>query len=217
MKSYVITIMDLPESVAAAERCIASMPEFNVQMFPAITPKDNPEKMLKDKGIQRDWFTSMDQGKFSRMHRVISAFMSHYSLWEKCRDSNEEIQIFEHDAVRVGNLPEFINYQGCISLGAPSYGQFETPRQMGVIPLTSKSYFPGAHAYRMKPAAAKIIIEVAREYGAATDVFLSRSWFPWLEEYYPWPVVVKETFSTIQNEGGCVAKHGYNKDTYKLL
>ena len=217
MKSYVITIMDMPESVKAAQRCINSMPEFNVEMYPAITPKDNPEQMLKDKRMQSDWFLGMDQGKFSKMQRCMAAFLSHHSLWEKCRDTKEEIQIFEHDAVRVGNLPMHITYQGLINLGAPSYGQFETPRQMGVIPLTSKRYLPGAHAYRMKPEAAKTIIEVAGEYAAATDVFLTSNWFPWIEELYPWPVVAKDEFSTIQNEGGCIAKHGYNKETYKLL
>ena len=217
MKSYVITIMDMPESVKAAQRCIDSMPEFNIEMYPAITPKDNPEQMLKDKGMQSDWFLGIDQGKFSKMQRCMAAFLSHHRLWEKCRDTKEEIQIFEHDAVRVGNLPMHITYQGLISLGAPSYGTFETPRQIGVIPLTSKRYLPGAHAYRINPEAAITIIEIAKEYAAATDVFLTKNWFPWIEEFYPWPVIAKDNFSTIQNEGGCIAKHGYNKETYKLL
>jgi hypothetical protein len=33
-----------------------------------------------------------------------------------------------------------------------------------------------------------------------------------LEEYYPWPVEVRESFSTIQKTQGCLAKHMYNKD-----
>ena len=69
----------------------------------------------------------------------------------------------------------------------------------------------------MKPKAARTIIAHAREYACATDVFLNNDFFPWLEEFYPWPVVAKDEFSTIQNEGGCAAKHGYNKETYKLL
>jgi hypothetical protein len=36
-------------------------------------------------------------------------------------------------------------------------------------------------------------------------------YFPWLEEYYPWPVVVDDSFSTIQNQQGCLAKHNYAK------
>ena len=220
MKSYVITIMEMEESVKAAERCIASMPEFNVEMFPAITPLKNkllPERLAQEKGIDLAWFGRIDGAKYSRMLRCIAAFMSHHSLWEKCVELNEEVQIFEHDAIRVGNLPQVINYQGCITLGAPSYGQFQTPRSLGVNPLTQKTYFGGAHAYRIKPKAAQTFINQAKLYAAATDVFICTDFFPWLEEYYPWPVIARDSFSTIQNEGGCVAKHGYNKEKYQLL
>lgn len=217
MKSYVITIMDMPESVQAAERCIASMPEFNVQKFRAITPKDNPEELARRSGIDLSWFMQLDGGKFSRMRRCVAAFMSHYTLWKMCADGNEEFQIFEHDAVRVGNLPMHIQHSGTLTIGAPSYGTFETPTKFGVQKLMHKRYFGGAHAYRMKPEAAQTIVAYASEYAAATDVYLSSDFFPWLEEYYPWPVIVKDSFSTIQKEGGCVAKHGYNKGTYKIL
>jgi len=220
MKSYVITIMDMPESVDAAKRCIASMPEFDVQMFPAITPINNrltPDKLAREKGIDLTWFHQLDGAKYSRMNRCVAAFLSHHTLWEMCVRDNEEYQIFEHDAVRVGNLPMHIEHKGTITIGAPSYGKFETPRMLGVNPLTQKDYFGGAHAYRMKPSAAEIIINQAKLYAAATDVFLSKHFFPWLEEYYPWPVIVKDTFSTIQNNGGCQAKHGYDKETYKIL
>ena len=45
-----------------------------------------------------------------------------------------------------------------------------------------------------------------------TDIFLSNKNFDFLEEYYPWPVHVRDTFTTIQKEKGCVAKHAYNKE-----
>jgi GR25 family glycosyltransferase involved in LPS biosynthesis len=91
--------------------------------------------------------------------------------------------------------------------------------QMGVIPLTSKPYFPGAHAYMLKPAGAKLMVEQAAYYAGATDVFLQLSVFPWLQEYYPWPVIAKDSFTTIQNETGCQAKHSYvkNKAKYEFL
>ena len=40
--------------------------------------------------------------------------------------------------------------------------------------------------------------------------------FPNLEEYYPWPVEARDSFSTIQKKEGCLAKHGYN-DSYELI
>lgn len=217
MKSFVITLVDMPESVKAAKRCIDSMPEFNVQMFQAVTPADNPRKLMEERHIDYSWFTRVDAGKFSRMHRCMSAFMSHLQLWERCVHDNVEYQIFEHDAVRVGNLPMHIQHRGTITLGAPSYGAFLTPKHFGAQRLMHKTYFGGAHAYRIKPKAARSILQTAKSYAMATDVFLNKDLFPWLEEYYPWPVIARDKFSTIQNEGGCTAKHGYNPEKYKIL
>ena len=212
MKSYVITIMSEPRSVESAQRCIDSMPEYNIEMFPAITPKDNPFKIAEKKGIPIDLFKE----GYSRIENCVSAFLSHYSLWEKCYEEKTEYQIFEHDAVCTNNIPKFIPYQGCISLGAPSYGRFQTPMKIGVGPLTSKRYFPGAHAYRLKPVGAKTLLQRAKTDARPTDIYLNADYFPWLEEYYPWPVVVKESFTTIQRLEGCVAKHGYNGG-YEIL
>lgn len=212
MKSYVITIKDLPQSIKSAQRCIDSMPEYNVQMFDAVTPKNNPLKMLNDKGIPRTWF----EEKYSNFTNCVSAFLSHHTLWEMCSNDNEEYQIFEHDAVCVGTIPRFINYTGCVSLGQPSYGKYKTPMTLGVNPLTSKRYFPGAHAYRLKPKAARAFIQYAKEMARPTDVYLNIDSFPWLQEYYPWPVVAKDSFTTIQNENGCFAKHNYG-EKYEIL
>ena len=208
MKAFVITIMDLPESVASAERCIASAAKYGIQveMFDAITPKKGPWEIAKKLQLNLDGF-KWDKG--SRPDNVLSAFLSHYRLWALCAAGKEEYLIFEHDAVVVNDIPKFMMYDGCINLGAPSYGKFEQPHQLGVIPLTSKRYFPGAHAYRMKPAGAKVIVDHAQYFAGATDVFLNKDYFPWLQEYYPWLVVARDSFTTIQNKTGCEAKHNY--------
>lgn len=215
MKSYVITIMSMPESVKMAQRCIDSMKEYDVQMFSAITPEDDPIAIAKKEGIRLDHF-EVDAKKYSRFERCVSAFLSHYSLWKKCIEDNKEYQIFEHDAVCTGNLPKFINYQRCVSLGAPSYGKFNTPTKLGTSPLVSKPYFPGAHAYRLNPKGAREMVMFSKGMAKPTDVYLNIKDFPWLQEYYPWPVEARDTFSTIQNQGGCRAKHNYGDD-YELL
>ena len=53
MQAYVITIMDEPKSVQSAKRCIKSAKRYgvDVEMWPAITPKDNPVKIFEDKGL----------------------------------------------------------------------------------------------------------------------------------------------------------------------
>ena len=99
--------------------------------------------------------------------------------------------------------------------GASGYTMFNNGQSSSIIgtnPLTSKRYFPGAHAYRLNPRGAKQLVERARLEASPTDIFLNLDTFPFLQEYYPWPVEVRESFSTIQKTEGCLAKHMYSKD-----
>lgn len=206
MKNFVITIMDNEKSNEAADRCIKSGYQHGgivIEKWPAITPRDNLKELLQKDGINP---TSMAE-VYSRTPNAAAAFMSHFSLWKESVKSKTEITIFEHDAVCVNNIPTFIEYHGVISLGKPSYGKFNTPSTLGVNKLTSKPYFPGAHAYRIKPAAAQMLIDQARLEAKPTDVFLNLKTFPFLQELYPWRVEAHDTFTTIQNPTGCVAKH----------
>lgn len=216
MKAFVITIMDMPASMSAARRCINSVKNFPVEMWEATTPKDDPESIMESLGISTRYF---DERGGSYRTNCMSAFLSHMGTWQWCIDNNEEVIVFEHDAVAVMDIPLHMNYQGCISLGAPSYGNFITPKVLGVNPLTSKRYFPGAHAYRLKPQAAQQLIYAATELSLAgpTDVFLNLDWFPWLEEYYPHPVEARDNFTTIQRVDGCRQKHNWSVDKYAIL
>jgi GR25 family glycosyltransferase involved in LPS biosynthesis len=215
MKFKVITILDNPQSVEVAERCIASGAKFGYEIgkFKAITPSDKPLDMLRSLGISEAGFHE----KYSFLERAVSAFLSHHALWEECAKENEPYVIFEHDAVVIDLLP-IKHIQRCplLNLGKPSYGKFNIPPFLGANQLTSKRYMPGAHAYSILPSAAKYIIEAARHKAGPTDVFLHMDRFPWLEEFYPWPVEARDSFTTIQREAGCLAKHNYNPG-YKLL
>ena len=80
-KAYVITIMDNDKSVEVAKRCVGSaqLRGTEVEMFPAITPKDDPVKLLTDKGIDPKAFDEV----YSRNLNCIAAFLSHlFSLGE---------------------------------------------------------------------------------------------------------------------------------------
>ena len=50
--------------------------------------------------------------------------------------------------------------------------------------MTSKKYFPGAHAYGVKPEGAKQLVYEATSSGKPTDVYLHTDTFSWLQEYY---------------------------------
>ena len=65
------------------------------------TPSDNPLLLLEQEGISDLGF----EEKYSRNLNCISAFLSHYSLWKKCIELDEEVIIFEHDAVLVDPIP----------------------------------------------------------------------------------------------------------------
>lgn len=213
MKNYVITIVNNPRSVNVAERCVKSGAKYgmDIKFFEAITPHNTDlNRMMKNEGIDFDGFKE----KYSRLSNCVAAFLSHYSLWKRAVDTNDTITIFEHDAVLVDQIPN-VQFAQCISFGKPSYGRFNTPNQLGVGPLVSKPYFPGAHAYRVSPKGAEQLIYQAKKAAKPTDVFLNIHTFPGLQEYYPWPVEARDNFTTIQNEQGCLAKHNYN-ETYKI-
>lgn len=218
--AYVICIKDNVQSMQAAERCKQSGNKygFPISEYYAWTPADNPIEVLnQQKGVST---VNLDE-VYSRTENCAAAFLSHFSLWEKCLESNKPVAVFEHDAVLMGPVDERLTrgfaYKQMINIGKPSYGQFRTPAFIGSGPLTSKNYFPGAHAYMIKPAAARSLISFARTNGAnPTDVFLDKRRFPFLEEWYPWVAEAKDSFTTIQVEKGCLAKHNYNEG-YKIV
>ena len=215
MKAFVITIKDLPQSVEYAQRCIDSAKKFgiDVEMFAAVTPKDDPETIFKALNITDQYMDEV----YSRRLNCMSAFLSHYSLWQKCVADDEEYLIFEHDAVMYDKIPD-VEYTCAMSIGKPSYGNYQEPQAPGVYPTFSKSggYLPGAHAYMIKPLAAQWFVYEATKGAKPTDVFLNNKLFPWLQELYPWVAKAEDSFSTIQVEQGCLAKHNYNNN-YELL
>ena len=94
---------------------------------------------------------------------------------------------------------------GCCNLGRPSFGSFNRP-EPGLGPLVSKRYFPGAHAYYLTPSGAGLLLAKCDQ-AEPTDIFLNKARFPWLQEFYPWPVVCEDSFTTIQKPRGCTSKH----------
>ena len=212
MKSFVIAI-DIPESQEAADKCIASAVQYGVtvEKWNGFTPKNNPLKMAEDLQIPLKNFAE----RYSRFENCLAAFLSHRSLWEWAQKNNEEVLILEHDAIFIDEVPR-VPYKGVLSLGAPSYGKYNTPPNLGVNKLVSKQYLPGAHAYIVHPRVAPTLLRACMTVAGPTDLFLSNHNFDFIEEYYPWRVTARDDFTTIQNENGCLAKHRYGEH-YKIL
>jgi GR25 family glycosyltransferase involved in LPS biosynthesis len=212
MKASVITIIDNDRSRQVADRCIrsAAMNGLDVAYFKAITPKDSPLKLASQEEIPIEKFDE----QFSRFDNCLSAFLSHYWLWKMTAAGTQPHIIFEHDAVLVDRIP---NLSGdIVNLGKPSYGKFNTPNTLGEGPLVSKRYFPGAHGYYITPKGAQMLIDKAKTHACPTDIFMNHDNFENLKEYYPWPIEARDSFTTIQNNVGCIAKHNYG-ETYEII
>lgn len=213
MKSFVITIASLPESNSCADRCIESANKFGINpiKYDAFTPKDDPISFAQQNNINTKRF---EKNAYSRYLNSLSCFISHFLLWKKCVEQNETILILEHDAVFERKLPD-IDISMLVSFGKPSYGKFNTKQSEGLYPLFSKRYLPGAHCYAVTPKAASKLIKYVTD-AEPTDVYLNSKRFPWIQEYYPWPVICDDSFSTVQVTKGCIVKHNYSEN-YKLL
>lgn len=205
MKTFVITV-DHPKSHEIADRCIESCAKqgIHAEKFNAITPKDNPREIIRNiTGNDRPMILDMEPFP----DRVAACFASQLTLWDKCSKDTEPYLILEHDAVLESPFPHDIEFDKCITLGRPSWGPHLDSKEVmdkkynqGVNELKHHCFI-GNHAVLMKPEAAREIIAMAKLKSIEpADLFLSKPSFPWLEEYYPWPFVVRETFSMVQGD-----------------
>jgi GR25 family glycosyltransferase involved in LPS biosynthesis len=213
MKASVITIIDNDKSRIVADRCIKSAASYglDVAYFKAFTPESIPLKIASQEEIPIDGF----EEQFSRFNNCLAAFLSHYWLWKMTAAGTSPHVIFEHDAVMVSPLPNII--QGdIVNIGKPSYGKWNTPAFLGEGPLTTKPYFPGAHAYYITPKGAQQLIDKAKTAAGPTDVFININNFDNLRELYPFCAEARDSFTTIQNPVGCIAKHNYGEN-YEII
>ena len=228
MKGYVVTIIQLPQSVQVAQRCVESGKLFNVdvEIVPA-ADKTNSFDELKKEGLfeasietEKQMLPSYKRTESNR-GAVMGNFVTQYRIWNTILNNKEPGIVLEHDAVFIDLVPNLSGRGDIINLGKPSYGGFRKKTSPGVYPMFSKpgGYIPGAHGYYVTPTGAKELIEKAKKYGASPcDLFLNNKMLPNIKELWPQVVEARDTFTTIQNEVGCVAKHNYrnNKD-YKIL
>ena len=214
MRAFVITLQQNPNSVEAAERCIESGKKYgqHVEMWKANSPNNiDIHEWFRERSIPNRYFHE----EYSRLENCMAAFSSHYSLWEHCLKIMQPILVLEHDAVFVDKLP-IVTQGHIVNFGKPSYGEHQIPNFVGESRMFSKPYLPGAHAYKITPTAAEELIVRSHTEAGPTDLYIHSQRFNFINEFYPWPVEVRETFTTIQRKMGCYAKHQYNND-FKII
>lgn len=209
MKAYCIYVRGKADDVM--KRCVESGKKHGVEVEPYVahTPASlDIQGYFQEYNIPEAAFHE----KYSRIDPVRCAFASHHSLWRKCAAGKDAFLILEHDAVFVDSLPNTIHGH-IVNLGKPSYGNYKVPMKLGEQSLFSKKYLPGAHAYMITPFGAHLLLNRTPIDAGPTDVYIHEERFPnVIHEVYPWPVECKDSFTTIQNTTGCLAKHNYNEN-----
>ena len=216
MKGYIGTIMQIPESVKMAERCIESGKQFgvDVEIVPAVYKDEALEKLAEANLTLQKYDES-----YSNVGAVVGNFLTQYASWKMIAESGEPGIMLEHDAVFIDRVPDLEGKGDIINIGKPSYGNYRSQTVPGVYPMFSKpgGYIPGAHGYYLTPKGANDLILIAEQRGAApVDIFLNKTNFPNIKEIYPWVVEARDEFTTIQNTKGCLAKHNYNEN-FKVM
>ena len=218
MYSYIITMMNNKKSVKAAKRCAKTAREFGYypSFFKAITPEDNPIEIFEKENLPVKAFDT--DTRYSRLEPAMCCFLSHRELWKISIEKNQTILVLEHDAVFKNKVPGEVSFYDFVNLGKPSYGKYRLPQNEGMYDLFSKpgGYLPGTHAYILTPRAAGELLNYSKIKPAPADLFLNKNTFPWIKEYYPWPIEADDSFTTVQKVEGSIAKHNYGED-YEIL
>lgn len=224
IKKKVIVVEPIPETIELGKRLIESGNNHNcknIELFYGINPVQySPKGLFIVDQFDDKAFT---QNQYSIPERAMSCFLSHYRLWKECAKTDDCIMmIFEHDAIFIRDFKESVLYEfkAILNIGAPSFGKFRISDKQGIQPLFSKQYFPGAHSYVINTYGAKELIKRINGQPEPTDVYMSNKRFPGLiEEYNPHFCAANDSFTTVQVDQGCLAKHSYryNPLNYRKL
>jgi len=179
MKTYIITLKDIPESYNPAVAAYIKLKQWGheVHLFDGVNGKTQGIERLKNEKRTKDKDTlRLDQYHISLLDRegVIGCFYSHYDLWKKCYELNEPIIIAEDDLIIYRKyLP--VEYEDILLLAV----NFDVSRseedhlfkEKTFKPLLNKSNrtptsipyisdsIPGATAYAINPSGAKKLLD----------------------------------------------------------
>jgi len=213
MKACIVTLFELPESVAVAERAHQSALAHGLapEKYPGVW-RVNARAELAAEGLSIGKFDE----SWSNTDAAMGNFVAQYRIW-KLIERNGPGLIMEHDSVVVAPIPDLTGHGDIITLAKPSFGKLRKPLHPGFYPLfSSGDKIPGAHGYYLTPAGASALVSMAKRKGAIpVDKFICPQRFA-ITEYYPWPIEAHDSFTTVQKAKGCLSKHNYGPE-YKIL
>lgn len=219
INAFIITLIDNPESVAAANKCIDSAHQLGenltIEPFPAVTPATMYECKwtwpLRKKHICPITGLLLSAYKNADINKRIACAQSHYMLWKKCIELNEPILILEHDALFVKEFSYNDFDGGAMSINSPIDATFNSKEYDAalidginevpyVADMSTPQGLPGHSAYIIKPWAAQEVIDKQDQIGWwPNDAIMCRQLFPWLRVCKPYYTVVQNTKSSTVN------------------
>jgi len=161
---------------------------------------------------------------FEELLQFINIAENNY--WAKSSDyleitvtvDDEDFLILEHDARMIAPMPE-VEYDGCMTLGKPSWGKPPEETDTGVLPIVQHTH--GNHAILMSPHGAKRIMEYFENKETPTldpaDLFLGEARFDFIQKHVPYSFEVEDTFTLIQEGTSTKVKLDVDFDSYEEL
>jgi glycosyl transferase family 25 len=166
MKAFIITLSKIPSSLESALKMITPLTHYGLdpELFVGTCGNDAEINFLKTSRIL-DPFENLSHNSKTVSPGVKGCFDSHFRLWQKCIELQEEIAIFEDDVVfyRTYTPIEYkdilvlsINYDWSITVPYRKYLEEDFPVDTQVV--YNERYMPGASGYIIKPHAAKKLV-----------------------------------------------------------
>lgn len=181
MKCYIIRLEGNDHSVKMANDCAIQAIKHGIKprYFKAINGNDSDYHYEKT-GLRR-------KKKFKKNKLgVVGCFFSHYYLWKKCVEENENFLILEHDGYLIKELPKNIHEQFTDVLKLDRLDPYKSsynssiekektldikvedyynPSAKNPVKIGTGNYMKGAYSYIIKPKAAKLLIDWVHEFG----------------------------------------------------
>lgn len=202
-RKFIITLVDLPQSVQAARKCIESAKLHNehhgLEIWPATSKFDALDFFARRGFTWLHTDHNLEKGKDPLPE--MGCFASHYRLWRRCLELDEPIIVLEHDAVFRSPVPP-LRFKHVILLSRPSFTLGKYRFKDLSRPKPREIFYPmkvlaAAHCYALSPDAAHILVNAAeRELIVPADSFINKSRVDILY-YHPYPVDFSFDFSTI--------------------
>lgn len=200
-KKFIITLVEDPPSLEAAEQCRQSIHRHDggaAEYFTAVDERHS-EAVFKKYGIA--W---MNRGKRGSRKVLMGCFSSHFLLWLKCIERDEPIMIFESDALCAGAIPSRLRFRHVINLLDGDYRRNCFVQNRAALFLDRKSYhgstyyaayaMPRTAAYAVSPdGARRLVKEALSGFARPADEFMTKGVVD-IVEHHPPPMRVNAEF-----------------------